>query len=552
MSYVLAIGFVSIFILFHSSFKSESLETPKVSKAVQPNASTENDKVISSGLNRMADNYNKSSNSSSEGTIRNFNPAEYVAMTNESKNSSSEGSSDAIGESFGRIYSVDASQTGSSGADTAFAQGPDTSGSGGGSAGSGGTASNEVNDVNISQPQLSTDVAAEQSIRLQHILSFFKTPTKQFMPLGLYAMVDDIRNVERLKALGQRGVILFHKYDSQQTIVDALGDLRSAREAGVAILQNLPAEYLTEPKVVRVKIRGKEFWQPYIATLVKNDQILAWYLPEEVKLEDLDKLEQLGNIIRATDTKHRPLITYIENAPPEYLKQVSGIVDAVVFGAYPSEFGDRPRIEIKRRIDWAYKSGVPVVIAALEALKGKFNWTRHKDVRFDAYLSLISGAKGIMWYGYYQARPRPELLEAVLEVATELNGPESLGEVLLSGKEPEALRCKNIEGRMYFHEEYNYATGKRPKPLKWLTSIQWTAREYKDYLYIFAVNTAQKVGATDDGGRELIVKVRFGPITTASLGVEVISEKRMISMSGNYFVDSFEPLGTHIYKIKLR
>ena len=33
--------------------------------------------------------------------------------------------------------------------------------------------------------------------------------------------------------------------------------------------------------------------------------------------------------------------------------------------------------------------------------------------------------------------------------------------------------------------------------------------------------------------------------------VHVISEGRIIDLSGGYFADSFEPLGTHIYKIAL-
>jgi hypothetical protein len=392
--------------------------------------------------------------------------------------------------------------------------------------------------VRISQPAIAPQLTKQAEAKSRAFLKFFKTPTKQFMPLGFYAMAADMRDSERLKALRQRGVILFHKYSSEQSIQDALGDLQSAREAGVAVLQNLPDKYLTT--------RGREFWQQHITALAGNDQILVWYLPEEVEMKNLDKLEQLGNIIRATDPRKRPLITYVEIWRPEYLKRVGGITDALVYGAYPSLHGERPRIEIKRRIDWVYKNGVPVVIAALEAIKGKFNWTRPKDVRFDAYLALISGAKGIMWYAYYYAKPRQELLEAVLEVADELNGSEGLGEVLLSGREPKTLTCEVVEGKTYFHSGHPY-----DEPSKLLTSIQWTAREYKNYLYIFAVNTAQEVGAVDDGGPGLIVKVRFGPVNNISSEVEVISEGRTISLSDNYFADTFEPLGTHVYKVKL-
>jgi hypothetical protein len=224
---------------------------------------------------------------------------------------------------------------------------------------------------------------------------------------------------------------------------------------------------------------------------------------------------------------------------------VGSITDAVVFGFYPSYHGAIARVIVKHRIDLAYERGVPVVIAVLEVLEGKYSWVRRKDVRFDAYLSLISGVKGIMWYGYYYAKPNAELLKAVLEVATELNGPENLGEVLLLGKEPNSLQCILLEGPALSPTTTWY------EQFPPVASVQWTARKYKNYLYIFAVNTAQIVGATDDGGPGLIVKVRFGPVNNVSSEVEVISEGRTISLSDNYFVDTFEPLGTHIYKIKL-
>jgi hypothetical protein len=427
------------------------------------------------------------------------------------------------------------------------------------------TKNNEAmgNYVNISPSGLSKDMAVEQSKRLQHILSFFKTPTQQFMPLGFYAMAADIRDVEKLKALRQRGIILFHEYESMQPIGEALANLRTARKAGVSILQNLPRIYLDSSKAIYnatdsayFNAKEIEFWQHHISMLADDGQILVWYLPEEAKTKELGKLEQIGNIIRATDTKHRPLITYASDFDAEYLKRVSGIADALVFGAYPSLYMPRPRADIKRRIERAYESGVPVVIAALEALEGRRNWTRPKDVRFDAYLSLISGAKGIMWYAYYCAKPRAELLEAVLDVATELNGPENLGEVLLLGKEPNSLQCRLLEGPTLSPPASAYERDwEKKNKFKQYDSVQWTAREYENYLYIFAVNTAQKVetgAATDDGGSAYTVKVKFGPIGSPFSKIQIISENRIIDLSDGYFIDTFEPLGTHIYKVKLK
>jgi len=401
--------------------------------------------------------------------------------------------------------------------------------------------------IPISQLRIPVELAEKVEIKSQAFLKFFKTPKVQFMPLGFYAMVENMRDVEKLSHLRKHGINLFHKYNSRQDINDALADLESAGKAGVGVLQNLPRAFFVSGSL--------SFWQNHISALAGNDQILVWYLPEETKAEDIDKLEQIGNIIRAMDGRKRPVITYASDSDGEYLKRLGRIVDAVVFGAYPSLYMPRPRVDIKRRIEKAYESGVPIVIVALEALKGRRNWTRRKDVRFDAYLALISGAKGIMWYGYYHAEPRPELLEAVLEVATELNGPEHLGEVFLLGKEPKLLSCQLLKGPRLSPPASAYEKGWESKGVfKRYDSIQWTTREHEKYLYIFAVNAAQKVErlkAVDDGGAAYRVEVKFGPIGSSSGVVRVISEGRTIDLSGGYFVDSFEPLGTHIYKVSL-
>jgi hypothetical protein len=227
--------------------------------------------------------------------------------------------------------------------------------------------------IPISQPRIPLELAKRAEMSSQSFLKFFKTPTQQFIPLGFYAMVHDIRDSEKLKALGNRGIILFHRYHSEQSVDKALKDLGSAREAGVAVLQNLPSKYF--------KTRGREFWQRHISALVGNSQILVWYLPEETKEKDMGRLKLISDIIRDTDPRKRPIITYVVDWHSNYLKRINSLTDAVVFGFYPSYYGTRPRIEIKRRIEHAYKSGVSVVIAALETLKGKYNWTRPKDRR---------------------------------------------------------------------------------------------------------------------------------------------------------------------------
>ncbi|GAI29917.1 unnamed protein product [marine sediment metagenome] len=70
--------------------------------------------------------------------------------------------------------------------------------------------------IAISQRQIPVELAERAEMSSQAFLKFFKTPTRQFMPLGFYSMKGDIRDSEKLEALRRRGIILFHRHYSEQ------------------------------------------------------------------------------------------------------------------------------------------------------------------------------------------------------------------------------------------------------------------------------------------------------------------------------------------------
>ncbi len=382
--------------------------------------------------------------------------------------------------------------------------------------------------IPICEPAIPENLKEQSEVKLSKFLEFFKAPEKQFMPLGLYAMKYDMRNVEKLKSFRRQGIVLFHKYHSEQSVASARLDLEAAQKAGAPVLQNLPSKYF--------KTRNEAYRRSHIKALADNRQIIAWYLPEETKWKDLDNLKKLSDMVRDIDKEGRPTLTYSRHEPDAYLSRVGGIVDAVIFGYYPGYYTGGIRINIKKRMDKAYRSGVPIVIAALEAFKTKRGWTRPEHIRFDAYLALISGAKGIMWYNYDQAKQRPKLLEAILKTSNELNGPESIGEVLLLGEEPDHIKCgvRLIVGRVIDQARYE-------------SMIQWTAREYKGFLYVFVANALEGNGIVD--GSEKSCQVKFGPIVNTSSEIRVIGEERTIQISDSHFVDILPSLGVNVYKI---
>jgi hypothetical protein len=373
------------------------------------------------------------------------------------------------------------------------------------------------------------------------LLSFFKTPDQQLLPLGFLALTEDMKKPEILARLRTHRINLVHKYHSLQTLDDARLDLAAATTAGIGVLQNLPAKHLTSESTA--------FWDHHISQLAAERQFRIWYLPEETKEQDIPRLRQVAQIIRKTDADRRPIITYLEDSRCEYLRQFTDIVDAIVFGAYPTMTPWRPRADIKCRLERAQECGQRPVFAALEAIQYKGKWTRPKDVRFDAYLSLTCGAQGLLWYSYNQARQNTELLEAIFAFAEEVNGPSHLGEALLAGTPITSLAGRVISGPSMAPPASAYENRSSAKTVPY-PSLQWTARQWDNHLYLIALNMAQTVGADDDGGEAASIRARFDRFPTAD-EVEVLFENRTIRLREGSFEDHFLPLEVHIYRTKL-
>ena len=390
----------------------------------------------------------------------------------------------------------------------------------------------------IRQPK---EMSAQHADKEDRLLRVFKTPRQQFMPLGFYALANDMKNVAVLQRLRRNHINMVHKYSSRQGIPDALEDLSAAGNAGIGVLQNLPKGYLKE---------GDAFWQKHIDALFENQQIFAWYLPEEVEPIDLTYLASISNVIKKSDAARRPIITYVENYVKGYWEKAAECTDALVFGAYPILLPAHPRATGRRIIDKAYEVGVPVVIKAVEAYTKRGRWTRPKEVRFDTYLSLISGAKGIFWYCYARAHENPELMAEIFKLAAELNGPDRLGEVFLVGEDIENIRCELIKGDRYAPAATAFEN-RNQKIKRRYAAIQWVAKRYDKAIYIFMVNLNEKIGAPDHGDKDYQVTVRFKSDLFHGVEVQVMHEARFLNVKENSFADTVEPIGTHIYRVLL-
>lgn len=400
--------------------------------------------------------------------------------------------------------------------------------------------------IPMSRTLMPEDVKDEAQKKEAYVLSFFKTPQQQLMPLGFFAMAEDMKNVEVLRNIRSCGINLVHCY-GVGSFNYASDYLKAAREAGIGVLQNLPASYM--------KNKSPQWLRNGIREIAQDQQLLYWYLPEESQPGDLENLQILADIIRSEDLLKRPVTTFVESGQDTHWQNVSKIVDAMILGVYPSSFKHpAPRADIRRYIDLAYQLRIPVVFSAVEAYKDKKadHWPTSKEVRFDAYLNLISGSKGLFWYGHAYLKENPELFDAVLKIAHELNGPARLGEVFLAGQRLDFIECRLMQGSAYAPPACAYQKDWWKKEKHIYSSIQWLALKHDNAITIFAVNMNEKVGAADNGGKDYAVTVKFSNLPANITNATVLLEDRQLVLENNSFTDTFEPIGTHIYRFEVR
>jgi hypothetical protein len=372
----------------------------------------------------------------------------------------------------------------------------------------------------------------------QTIEKYFGANGRLLMPLGFYAVTSHIRKTYEMKHLIQNGITFIHKYDSYLTLAKALRDVDSAVKAGAPLALNLPNAYL---------YNDRQWWEAYLGALVNKKQIVMWYLPEEPASEDIPQLRRLAGFVREVDKSGRPILTYLKDTNRYILTESSKFLDCVVFGAYPGVSPQIPRIRVAYKIDIAYAYGAPAVITALESYKPKSGWTEPEHVKFDAYLALIHGARGLWWYCYAQIRDNPELLDAVLAVARLLNGPEYLGEVFLKGEDNQDIQARIVAGPTVFTEGFNASMKLR---MAGNPSIHWRAYSHRGHIYLAMVNCCQVMNKpySQEDEKALTVKVEFQGLGNVSKIVLLDGESVYSHQSGLLTV-TLKPLAVAVFKI---
>lgn len=246
--------------------------------------------------------------------------------------------------------------------------------------------------------------------------------------------------------------------------------LEGAEKEGLFIILPIHPEAdgvkLTKKLLDNAGIDFAPYWND-IAEKVRNaagnSRIAWWYLtPEELRpwrANDMAFLKGALRVVRENDPQKRPVWLYLPNHyTREQMRAFAGALDIVGKGMYPTQLGkENDRVwcrwstesEVGSILD-AGGGAVPVCVPEMFRQPAEEHLAiLEKTVRHDVYLSLVSGAKGVVVFSLAE-RPgftaHRRFFDAYAGVAAELTGERKLGELFLFGKRMDTLKTEIISG----------------------------------------------------------------------------------------------------------
>jgi len=242
-----------------------------------------------------------------------------------------------------------------------------------------------------------------------------------------------------------------------------------------------------------------------VRAVADRPEIAWWYLqPEELRhwrRREMEYLETATRTIRELDPRERPIWMYdpghrTANALAHTVQHLS----ICGKGMYTNYSGQRDsRIWVRwtieqeiEAIERANPGAIPIAVPEMfqqpedEHLEWITAWVRH-----DVYLSLVSGAKGIIVFSLRERNnfdAHAAYAEAYLEAARELCGDLALGQLFLFGERRDDLTVQVVQGPAVLALDLPLR-GERPAHFP---SVNYANLAWGSERYLFAVNSANE------------------------------------------------------------
>lgn len=313
---------------------------------------------------------------------------------------------------------------------------------------------------------------------------------------------------------------------------------------------------VVNPEEVREHIMNE------VKAVMDNSDIAIWYLtPEELRpwrKNEMLYLETASKAIRDADTHKRPILMYDPaHASANRLSSIAPWVDYLAKGMYTNYASMRDsRIWVRWSMEQeleairnANPQGTPLAVPEMfssrkqnltdEDIQLIPDWVRH-----DTYLSLVSGAKGVV---VFSMRKRPSLPEpawnayrdANFQIASELMGDLNLSQVFLFGEPRDEVQIDVVEGPD--EVELLFPSGGVKDPLTY-SSVNFLDVAYGDARYLFLVNSANEA-----------VKVMAGGFPyDAAVAETLFDDRPSFNIAEGEFEITLQPLEVKAYRFTRR
>jgi hypothetical protein len=264
-----------------------------------------------------------------------------------------------------------------------------------------------------------------------------------------------------------------------------------------------------------------------------NPAILAWYLNDERPKELEPRLERYYQRVRNDDPNH-PCYVVIYQMPE--VKYFPSTTDIMGVDRYPIPTEPVSVVTHELQVSTAAVKGHKPTWAVIQA----FGWYQYNDAfpdrgriptkddltagraptydesRCMTYLALVQGAKGLIYYCYYDMRVLPQYAQmwsGMKQIASEV---KALSPVLLSPNDLGEVLCMPADA-----------------------GIRTKLKELNGHFYLIAVNSQETP-------HTVTFDLKHALTNTISVMFE---ERTAINVKGTKLTDSFKPLEVHVYDL---
>ena len=225
---------------------------------------------------------------------------------------------------------------------------------------------------------------------------------KPFFPLGLYLGPTEDEHLARIAAAGFNTILCY----GYGVGANSEAYMERARAHGLKVIYSIKDFY--EGTTWFPKTQGKgglDLARQYVSALRNHPALLAWYINDELGLDFVPQLAEMYDLVSKMDPQH-PAFQVLCH-PPEFGRYYD-VTDILGVDPYPV-----PRRLVSMVTEW-----METAAAAMHAAKPVWavpqlhKWgiysgkdgerePTYDEKRCMAFLGLIGGAKGIIFYSYY-------------------------------------------------------------------------------------------------------------------------------------------------------